>query len=117
MWIFANSKPMATAGALDDDQLPVTTMTIEDDDNHSNDKVGRNVDDNNRSEHNDTMTAMAIPARRSAMGDAMAAMSAMGNATSADMITTSLAPPTKCVQFCDQPVRQLVHKLRALDIG
>ena len=60
--IFASGNiPTATAEALADDQLPVTTMTIEDD-NDSNDKGGRNDNDNDKSNHNDAMTATAIPA-------------------------------------------------------
>jgi len=46
----------------------------------------------------------------------MAAASAMGNAASAATTATSAVPPTRCVQFCDQPVRQLACKLKALDI-
>jgi len=33
------------------------------------------------------------------------------------MTTTFVAPNTRCVQFCEQPVRQLVHEYKALDIG
>jgi len=82
MQIFANStKPTEPAGALDEDQLPVTTMTVENDDNDdSNDKVGRNVNDDD-----DATAAMAIPARRNTTGDGTAATSA--NATSASMTT------------------------------
>jgi len=39
LWILKNGMepmvPMITAGALDDNQLPVTTMTIDDDDKTS----------------------------------------------------------------------------------
>jgi len=64
MQIFAHStKSMAMAGALEEDQVPVMTMTIEDNDdndsNDSNDKLGRNVNDDD-----DAMTDMAIPAGR-----------------------------------------------------
>jgi len=85
-------------------------MTIDDDNNDdSNDKVGRNVNVND----DDATNAMAIPARRNATDDGMTAMAA----TPAGTTTTPAVPITRCVQFCDQPVRQLVHKLKALDIS
>ncbi len=90
----------------------------DDNDDDSNDKVGRNDDDNDKSNHNDAMTAIAIPTKRNATGDAMMAMSTMGNATSATgTIISSAAPTARCVQFHDQPVRQLACKLKALAIG
>jgi len=120
MQIFAsNNKPTAPAGILEDDQLPMTTMTIEDNNDDSNDKVGRkNNGDDNKPEYYDAMTATPIPVGRSTMGDAMAAMNTMGNAMSATgMTTTSAAPTTRCVEFCIHLMRQLVCKLKALDIG
>jgi len=57
-------EPMAKAGAFQDDQLPVTTMTIVDNDDDSNDKAGKNDDDNDKSEDNNAMTATAIPKER-----------------------------------------------------
>jgi len=106
---------------LEDDQLPVTTMTIDDDDNDNdfNDKVGRKNADGNKPDTNDAMTAMVIPARRNDTGNAMVATNNdMGNATSATSTnTTSAAPTTSCVQFCDQPVQQLAWELETLNIG
>jgi len=86
MQIFANgTTPTEMTGALDEDQLPVMTMTTEDDDNDdSNDKVGRNVNDDDGTTEDGT----AIPAWRNAMEDGMAAMSA----TLASTITMSEPP-------------------------
>jgi len=94
------TEPVTKAGALEDDQLPVTTMTINDDNNDSNSKAGRNDNDNDKSTTNDAMTFMAIPAGRNDMGNAMAATdNATDNATSATstMNTTSVAPTVRHV--------------------
>jgi len=104
MWIYASgNKPMAMAGALDEDQLPVMTMTLDDDkDIDSNDKVGRNVDHVNDNDDNDNdMRAMAIPAGRNATANGT-------QVTSASTTTAPAEPTARHVQFCDQPVRQLV---------
>jgi len=117
MWIFANgTKPTETAGALANNQLPVMTLTIEDDDiDDSNDKVRRNCSDNDEATAAMATAATDIPAGRTAMEDGMAAMSV--NAMSAGMTTTSMAPTAKHVQFYDQPLRQLVCKLKDLNIN
>jgi len=89
MQIFENgTAPTAKAGALGNDHLPVATMTIEDDGNDSNDKVGRNV----------------IPTGRNDTDDPMTAINAVGNTLSAtnNTTTTSTEPTARHVKFCDQ---------------
>jgi len=65
--IFTNgTKPTVAAGASVDDQLPVTSMTIEDNNDDSNDKVERNDDNNDKSKDSNALTTMAIPTGRGA---------------------------------------------------
>jgi len=109
MHIFEDgTEPMMTAGALDGDQLPLTTMTFHDNDNGFNHKVGRTDDDESTTNDPTATTAMATPAeQRNDTANAMASMgNAVGDATSATSttMTTSVAPTARLAQFCDQPV-------------